>query len=70
MRPVPVCFLRSALGHQLYPRVLAAGYPHAPHTDFWMWKARFPHRRHSVCVLLRRFPKEPVPFPFFPILPP
>ena len=67
--PVPVCLRRSAFGHQLYDLVFALGYPHAAHVDFCMWNARFPQRRHSVCDLLRRFPNDPVPFPFLPIVP-
>lgn len=46
----------------LHERNLAAGYPHCEHVDFWIWYDDLPHRRHNVCVLLRRFPKLEVPF--------
>jgi len=41
---------------------LRLGYPHCAHFDFWIWYDERPHRRHRVCVLLRRFPKLDVPF--------
>ena len=33
---------------------------------FWRWKLRRPQRMQSVCVLFRRLPKLPVPFPCEP----
>lgn len=35
---------------------------------FWMWKERRPQRRHSVCVLVWRRPKLPVPLPHLPMV--
>ena len=61
MRPVPVIFLRMAFSDQLQLRMRAPGNPHEAHVFFWMWKDDFPHRRHKVCVLLRRLPNELVP---------
>jgi hypothetical protein len=46
----------------LQERVLAAGYPHCEHNDFWMWYDERPQRLQIVWVLLRRFPKLDVPF--------
>jgi hypothetical protein len=49
-------------------RMRAEGYPQEEHSPFWMCRERLPQRRHSVCVLLRRLPNDPVPLPALPML--
>ena len=61
IRPVPVVLRLLALTLHPYPRIRAWGNPQGAQTFFWMWKATLPHRRQSVCVLLRLLPNELVP---------